>query len=488
MKRSLLLSALLLGSTTLAIAQEKKIEITPLIGYNIAEGNIGIKDDGYAVYGLELQFNTPSSKISPEFSVLYSNGVDYDNSTTSTKIIRMAFNGVYSYDSMGFVTPFIKAGFGYEKVSAETNNNFGTAFVDAGAGLKIPFSDSIALKLEAIYMLKDISGRRDSNLVTLMGINFAFGDYEQKAAPVAQKEPEPVMEKKPEPIVEPEPVKEVKAEAVAVAPVVIDSDDDNDGVKNSKDKCPTTEAGKTVNSEGCFIDSDDDNDGVLNASDKCKTTPVGREVDAIGCLTDEDNDGVLNTQDKCPGTLEGRKVNNHGCFEDEDDDSDGVLNSFDECPKTPLNREVDAGGCLVDEDNDGVLNIMDICPNTPAGDAVNSDGCPATMNLNIQFEHNSFNVDAASEVRIQKYADFLSKFSAYSAKIVGYTDSRGSAQYNQVLSEKRANAVKNMLIEKGAPASRVSSVGMGEVNPIADNMLRAGRAQNRRIEAELTKK
>ena len=89
---------------------------------------------------------------------------------------------------------------------------------------------------------------------------------------------------------------------------------------------------------------------------------------------------------------------------------------------------------------------------------------------------------------LQKYADFLTKYSAYSANIVGYTDSRGSEAYNQKLSQKRANAVKDMLLEKGVPADRLSSEGKGEANPIADNATSEGRAENRRIEAELIKK
>jgi len=438
MKRSLLLSALLLSSAVMAT--DYNYEITPVIGYNIAEGNLNLDD--YARYGVELQYNGFDSPIKPELSIIggkadYNTGV---NLNKDTKVCRVALNGVYEFDKIGIVTPIAKAGIGYENMSDTYYKNTNSAFIDAGVGAKIPFTDWLALKLETVYMLKNNDNRYDNNLAILAGLNFAFG---AKSQPVVEEAP-----------------KEVVKKAVVVAPVaVVILDDDRDGIENSQDKCPTTPAGKEVNYDGCCLDLDDDKDGVLNSKDQCPTTPAGNQVDANGCCLDLDND------------------------------KDGVLNSEDQCPTTPTGNPVDANGCCLDldDDKDGVLNSKDICPNTPLGDAVNSDGCPKSVNLHIKFENNSYNVDTASDALIQKYADFLIEHTNYSAKIVGYTDSRGSAAYNQKLSENRANAVKSLLLKKGAPASSLTSAGMGEANPIADNATSNGRAENRRIEAELTK-
>jgi OOP family OmpA-OmpF porin len=67
-------------------------------------------------------------------------------------------------------------------------------------------------------------------------------------------------------------------------------------------------------------------------------------------------------------------------------------------------------------------------------------------------------------------------------EISGHTDNVGSQQYNQVLSLKRAQAVKNWLVKKGIASNRMKTVGKGQNEPVASNTTDAGRAENRRIE------
>lgn len=353
------ITASLLLASSLVMASD--FEITPLIGYNIAEGNIELKD--YATFGAEFQYNALDFFLKPELSVFYSKA-DYRNSSADTDVYRFALNGVYEFDKLAGMVPFTKAGFGYETMNggsytAYTGNTDGM-YVDAGVGAKIPFTEMFALKLEALYMLKHNDARYDSNLAILAGLTIAFGDSAQKVAPVQEAK---TLEE-PAKVVEEEAVEEEIVEEGTKAVAVVDGDDDNDGV----------------------------------------------------------------------------------------------------------------------------LNSMDLCPNTPAGQAVNSDGCPLKIKLDINFEYNSAKIHSASVALVQNYADFLNKYTNYSTKIVGHTDSRGSEKYNQKLSEQRANSVRNMLLEKGVDASRVTAEGMGELSPVADNTTEEGRAQNRRIEAELTRK
>lgn len=401
MKKHLLLIPALLLSTA-SFANEAHYEISPMIGYNLAEGNVGIKGDDHLLGGLELQYNYKDSKISPELSILFSPDANYKGQG-DTSITRGLLNGVYSFDKIGTVSPFAKAGLGYEFVSNEiTNANEDGLVLDAGVGLKIPFTPSWSFKAEAMYLAKVSSahnGNADNNLITMVGLTYAFGGSTEKE------------------FVEPKPV------VAKAAPV------------------------------------DNDHDGVIDSQDSCLNTPANTKVDASGCAVPVDSDG------------------------------DGVYDALDKCPNTVADSTVDINGCAVDldDDNDGVKNSMDKCPNTPAGEAVNVDGCPAIVNLHINFANNSADIAAVSENELDHYADFLTKYPNYSAKIVGYTDSRGSAKYNQKLSQKRAEAVVKALVQRGVKPSQLKSSGMGEAKPIADNATADGRAQNRRIEAELTR-
>lgn len=351
MRKTLLISALLASS--LLMAQEYNYEITPVIGTNIPEGNLNL--DSQFLTGVELQYNGCDALLKPELSLLYTNNVDYKNSAIDTDIYRIALNGVYEYKTDSMIKPLAKVGMGYETIDNHFADNRDSVFLDAGVGAKLPLAESIALKVEALYMLKENDRRWDSNLALLAGLNVAFGPKAQPVAPA----PAPVAAPAPKPVVVPAPTP-----APAPAPKPVDGDDDKDGVLNSKDKCPKT----------------------------------------------------------------------------------------------------------------------------PAGHKVDNDGCSVLVNLHVNFDTASYKVGDAYMSKIKEFAGFLKDMPNYDAKIVGHTDSVGSDKSNQTLSENRANAVKNLIIKEGVEASRVSSKGMGEKAPIATNDTKEGKAQNRRIEAELLKK
>ncbi|MFB9135001.1 OmpA family protein [Vibrio olivae] len=98
------------------------------------------------------------------------------------------------------------------------------------------------------------------------------------------------------------------------------------------------------------------------------------------------------------------------------------------------------------------------------------------------FELNSAELKAETKAQLDELVDFLNTYPQANVEVVGYTDTSGSAAYNQVMSEKRAESVANALVEKGIDSSRITTRGEGETNPIASNDTHEGRVQNRRVE------
>ena len=111
-------------------------------------------------------------------------------------------------------------------------------------------------------------------------------------------------------------------------------------------------------------------------------------------------------------------------------------------------------------------------------------GTVITLSGSVLFESGKAELLPGAQDQLSRVATFL-KSSPRPVLIEGYTDSRGSAQANQALSERRARAVSDYLTSQGVPADRISAVGKGASSPIASNASADGRAQNRRVEIVL---
>lgn len=146
----------------------------------------------------------------------------------------------------------------------------------------------------------------------------------------------------------------------------------------------------------------------------------------------------------------------------------------------------------VDSDGDGVTDDRDRCPGTPAGTRVDADGCPmpveqiASIKLKVNFDFDSSEVKERYFTDIRELAEFLKRFEDLQVEVEGHTDSTGPESYNQKLSERRAKAVVDVLVNQhGITANRLKPVGYGESRPLASNDSREGRAENRRVMATL---
>lgn len=318
----------------------------------------------------------------------------------------------------------------------------------------------------------------------------------------------------------------------------IKNDVDGDGVKNKRDKCPSTPPGVVVDGNGCPLDRDkdgvadyldkcpsipgsanlngcqdkdkdavsdfddacpdvpglsrfkgcpdSDGDGIEDSKDKC---PNARGLDMFHGCPDTDGDGVEDATDKCPNTNKGVKVDAYGCSADTD--RDGIIDSEDKCPDTKAGIKVDFKGCPLDSDGDGVLDSNDKCP-TQMGDASNN-GCPVIKKeipkrLNfatrrIAFESGNALVKISSYQMLDEVVNILKEYPDYNLRIGGHTDA--IEKNPTALSESRVDAVKSYLLSKGVSESRIVYTGYGKTRPITSNANSTSRAQNRRVELEI---
>ena len=300
-------------------------------------------------------------------------------------------------------------------------------------------------------------------------------------------------------------------------------DTDGDGVPDYMDKCDNTpkEAIGFVDKDGCNLDSD--GDGVPDYLDKCPKTPEAAKdyIDKNGCPIDTDGDGIPDYLDLCPNTPAVAKgfVDKNGCTRDSD--GDGIPDFQDKCPDTPLEAHgrVDAAGCPRDTDGDGIPDYLDKCPTIPG--TIKNNGCPevkvevkpdvklemkpevvvaqpiVAVNKNlkvlfqkalqgIQFDPARYTLKPVSFEILDQIAEALIDNPAYNIEIQGHTDNVGNRESNQLLSEKRAQAVLTYLVTKGVDAKRMTSRGFGDALPVASNKTSAGKMMNRRVEFVVT--
>ena len=215
---------------------------------------------------------------------------------------------------------------------------------------------------------------------------------------------------------------------------------------------------------------------------------------------DNDQDGIPDKIDKAPNQPEDKDgFQDDDGVPDPDNDGDGILDVNDKAPNQPEDKDgyQDEDGVPdPDNDHDGIPDVKDKCPNEP--ETVNgyedSDGCPdkkpeiavekgKTIVLEgVHFASGSAKLTPDSKQTLDKVVNTLKENPEIQVEIRGYTDNTGSYKVNMRLSQKRAEAVRDYLVEHGIDGSRIQAKGYGPANPIADNSTPEGRAKNRRIE------
>jgi len=327
------------------------------------------------------------------------------------------------------IQPFLEVGGGYTWV-----DEIGAGTVNAGLGLNFWFSENIGLTLQSGYKhaFEDYGVKHWQHLA---GISVKFGG----------------------------------------------ADTDGDGVYDKDDACPEVAGLESFN--GC---PDADGDGIEDSKDSCPNEAGSKEMN--GC-PDADGDGVADKDDACPN--EAGLAALAGC---PDADGDGIADKEDECPNEAGPAE-NKGCPWADKDGDSVLDKDDKCPDV-AGTVANG-GCPeVTVEIQKQlndyaktilFDTGKSSIKAESTAVMVDIIRILAEYPTARFSVEGHTDSQGGAATNQKLSESRANAVRDFLVNEGIGASRLTATGYGEDQPIASNKTRAGRKENRRVQINLIK-
>ncbi len=225
---------------------------------------------------------------------------------------------------------------------------------------------------------------------------------------------------------------------------------------------------------------------IIKRKTKPKAAPVVLLVKAGDF--DRDKDGVPDSLDLCPDVPGLKQF--QGC---PDSDGDGIPDGQDKCPQVA--GTITYQGCPVpDMDQDGVPDDEDSCRSVK-GLAI-YHGCPEISDTllkrlsydakNIYFPTGRYDLKPESFKALDDVIRILNQQPALTLVIEGHTDNVGTAQKNKVLSENRAHAVMNYLIERGRiNKNRLTAAGYGMTMPVADNRSAEGRALNRRVELKL---
>lgn len=164
-----------------------------------------------------------------------------------------------------------------------------------------------------------------------------------------------------------------------------------------------------------------------------------------------------------------------------DSDGDGVTDDLDKCPDTPAGTAVDADGCPLPAPKPE-------CTSPEPGQPITLEGCAAGDKIvlrGVNFEFNRDVLTVNARTILDSVSDAMNSATNVRVEVGGHTDAKGTDEYNQALSERRAASVVAYLTGKGIAADRMQSKGYGEAEPIADNETDEGRELNRRVELKI---
>ncbi|WBA08236.1 OmpA family protein [Salinivibrio kushneri] len=159
----------------------------------------------------------------------------------------------------------------------------------------------------------------------------------------------------------------------------------------------------------------------------------------------------------------------------------------------PMEDSLTQSRDLTDSDKDGVITARDQCGDSVEQAKVNNEGCPSqriekeSFELNVQFETASARVREDQYADIRRLADFMRRYPQATVTIEGHASKVGNASYNMQLSQRRAEAIANVLVKEFyIDRNRVDAQGFGETQPLIDDESDRANEQNRRVIASVS--
>jgi len=399
-------------------------EITPTIGGVHPFGSNNFDD--HTTYGVRLGLGVNDSFIDQiELGYDYSRDVKHDNSAEKASFNRLYLNALKELDITNKTKLYALVGLGHEDISHASGDD--GAFGQYGAGLKYHFNEYLALKGEARHALKFDDGK--SNMFFTVGLAISIGGRE-------------------------------KAPAIVEAPVDITVSEPAKAAEelNGLEKT-IIKTFELSTSEKRHFNFDFDKAQILT-SDKDVAKLIAEDLQKYG---------DIRLRAEGHADITGNKWYNLQLSQKRAD---------------AVKKELNENGIDLSRiDSEGCSSERPLKPNdTEEGRAENRRVEVVFVAPITYFELGSAKLLDEGEKMIKIIADNLKGYDEVNIKTEGYTDSIGSKWYNLELSWKRANAVKDKLVEYGIAPKRIEAKGFGEAKPIKSNDTEEGRAANRRVD------
>jgi OOP family OmpA-OmpF porin len=448
-----------------AVAVAGVNEITPVVGgAHPLESN---KFDEHPTYGIRIGLGLNKIIDQIEFAYDYSPDVEYGNTKSTQHINRLYLNIIKDFKLTDNFVLYGIAGIGYEDISNKELEDEGGAFGQYGAGLRYYFNENIALRAEVRHAPKFKSEASD-NLFYTLGLTIPFGK-KQEPVVVEQRPPslieiyvEDREEKQPdEPVVEQVAEQPIEEQPVATVEQPI-AEEKRSAMEEAILKAMALSISgfdSSLSGTHRYYNFDFNNVNILekdkNVADAI-ATDLG-QFEGVRLRTEGHTDAI------------GSKWYN--------------LKLSQKRANVVKNELIKSGIAPNQIETEGYGFDYPIAPNTT------EEGRAANRRVEVlfaatvaYFDFNSAVLPEEGDKAVKLIADKLEGFDAVKIRAEGHADSVGSKWYNLKLSQNRAVAVKNKLVEYGVDADRVETKGFSNNKPLKTNATEEGRAANRRVD------